>query len=69
MNTQLLRQSGDFQQFIARVKELGKEAAECVKAESDTIKIGRLQGRLLAIDDVVSLLDQIEAEEAQEVDE
>ena len=66
MNTQLLRQSRDFQQFMARVQELGKDASESIKVESDLIKIGRLQGRLLALDDVATLLDQIEAEEAIE---
>lgn len=68
MNVTVLRQSHDFNQFISRVKELGKEASELIKTEQDTIRLGRLQGRLIAIDDVVTLLDQIEAEESMEAD-
>jgi hypothetical protein len=66
VNAQILRQSVDFSQFLERVKELGKDAAELIKTENDTIRLGRLQGRLIALDDVLSLLDQIEAEEAIE---
>ncbi len=63
MNVQLLRQSPDFQSFLERVKELGTGSSELIKIETSLISIGRLQGRLTTIDDVVSLLDQIEAEQ------
>ncbi len=62
MNAMILRQSIDFQQFMSRVKDIGSDTAEQIKSESEAIKIGRLQGRLTTIDDIIGLLDQIESE-------
>lgn len=66
MNIQLLNQSPHFQEFMDRVRELHQEAHDILKTETDLIKIGRAQGRLLAIDDILGLPDQIEAEDTME---
>lgn len=66
MNVEILRQSDNFQEFMKRVNDLGKDAANILKTETDLMKIGRAQGRLLNIDDINGLLDQIEAEQEQE---
>lgn len=66
MNVEILRESRDFQAFMERVQELGKESVQQLKSETDLIKIGRAQGRMQFADDVAGLLSQIEAEQAFE---
>lgn len=63
MNINALKTSVDFGQFMSKVRELGKEASELLKTETNMLHIGRLQGKLTAIDEICDLLDQIEAEQ------
>jgi DNA-binding ferritin-like protein (Dps family) len=69
MNVDILRNSRDFKEFIERVKELNNHAAELVKTEQLLYMIHRLQGRIIAFDEIITLLDQIEAEEKAETGE
>lgn len=63
MNIQSLAGSQGFNEFMGRVAEMGGEAADLLKTESDLLKIGRAQGRLAAIQDILDLPAQIEAEQ------
>lgn len=66
INTNLLRQSIDFQKFMDRVREFGKEAVQQNKTEIDPVRFHRNQGKQLLIDDIETLLEQIDVENDME---